>query len=190
MTVNSLAPGFVIVFYSSNGHNHKHTIPIRAPIDTGGGIYTVMQTNLAAVALTTAMATWATAIKPSFPATTTLQYWELWLKATPSADPIFAQTADLSVVGTNGTAVVAYSQMIASYRTKEGGTGKVQLQEMSTAVNQLFKPPYSGSMLTLVTYLLGTTNIYAGRDGGFPVSVPKVSTKTNDKLRDKFLMDV
>lgn len=190
MAVHALDDGFVILFYNSNGHNHKHIIPIKNPIDSGGGVYTVDQASGSALSLITAMTTLVTAMKPLFPAAATFQYWELWVKPTPDADPVFKQTADLSIVGTNGAGAVPYGQVIYSYRTRAGGNGKVQFQESSLAANFALKPPYASPHTAVVTYLLGTGNIYAGRDGSFIASVPKVNTKTNDKLRKKFLLNV
>lgn len=190
MTIHSISPGFIVVFYTSNGHNHKHIIPISAPVDTGGSVYTIATKSAGAVAVTAAMATWVAAVKVLFPASTTFLYWELWTKPTPESDPIFRQTGDLSVVGTNGGAVVPYSQIVYSYRTSLGGVGKMQFQEISLAANQVFKPTYASPHNGVVSYLTGSQSIYAGRDEGFPVSVPRALTKTNDQTRKKFLLDV
>jgi len=190
MPIHALDDGFVILFYNSNGHNHKHIIPIKNPLDGGGGLYTVDQQSGTALALTTAMTTLVTALKPMMAPASTFQYWELWVKPTPGADPIFKQTADLSVVGTAAGAAVPYSQVVFSYRTKGGGNGKVQIMEHTMAINLALKPPYAAPYAAVQTYLLGTGNIYAGRDGTFIASVPKANTKTNDKLREKFLLDI
>lgn len=190
MTVHDLSPGFIIVFYNSNGHSHKHVIPISNPIDTGGGEYTVASKSGGAIDVDTAMAAWATACKPLFAAGSTLLYWELWTKAGVSGDPVFRETGDLSVVGTNGGAAVALSQVVASYRTSLGGIGKVEFLETAQAVNVVTKPVYAGGFGTWATYILGAGSIYAGRDEGFPVSIPKIVTKTNDALRKKYVLNV
>lgn len=190
MTIHDISPGFIIVFYSSNGHSHKHIIPIKNPIDTGGGEYSVDTKAASGVDVDTAMGLWATAVKPLLFTGSTLLYWELWTKASPTADPIFRETGDLSVVGTNGAAAIAMSQFVASYRTALGGTGKFTLMETAMPLNVVTKPTYTGAFLTLYTYLTGSGSIYAGRDEGYPVSIPKMITKINDALRKKYLLNV
>lgn len=189
MAINSLAPGFIIVYYVSNSHPHKHIIPIANPLDSGGGEWTIERQDGTDTDVDVAMLAWTDAVKAMFATTSTFQYWELWTKADENADPIFRETGDLAITGTTG-ATQANSQLSANYRTKTGGNGKVVLMETNQTIDVVSKPTYGSAKATLATYLLGVTNIYAGRDGGFIAAVPTIITKTNDKLRKKYLLNV
>lgn len=190
MTVHSLAPGFIIVYYTSNGHPHKHIIPVRDPQPAGGGLWEVRRLDASFESVVTAMNTWATAIKPLFAAASNLAYWELWTKADEDADPIFRQTGALNVAGTSVLPLRPLDQIVFSYRTSEGGTGKLQFMEFAHNAGAKTTPVYSGVLLSVSNYLVGSTSIYVGRDGGYPIQVPAIFTKPNDFLRKKYVLNV
>lgn len=192
MATNSLAPGFIKVFYESSLAPHVMTFGIRAPgYNAGTGQWEVKQKNETVVYWVTGLTTLINLVKAVVPATVTFQYAELWTQADENTAPVFVDTAQLTIVGTHASAVQPASQMVWSYRTGAGGTGKLTVLDQSAASpNVRFLGPNYGHALykAVADHLVGTTSIVVGRDGDAPITVTKVITKTNDALRKRYRM--
>lgn len=180
---NSLYPGFTKLFYTVGTKEHVQTIPCKPFVAIGGAWSVEMKGDPLGGAWTTAVTAWVTAFKPLFANTTTFTYAELWTMAAPESDPEFRETLMLAVLGTAGSASVPMSQCCISGRTTGGGVAKIYGMETAQAVNQKLKPVYLTPYLGVVTYLLGSTSWIVGRNGGFWLAAPQITTKTNDTLR-------
>lgn len=186
MTPNSLYPGFVKLHQEAPLSEHVYTLPVKPFIGVGGVYYLEEGGNPVGRLWTASLADLIAAIKPFFHSTVTFTFAELWTIDTPASLPQYRETVQLAVAGTNGTTPVPASQTTISYRTSAGGNGKLVMLDTSVTVNQKFRPPFTGIYATAVTYLLGSSSCLFGRDGGRPISVPKILTKTNDVLRRKY----
>jgi hypothetical protein len=181
--INSLAPGFVKLYYTVGTKEHVQTIPV-LPFPAGGGAWlTATRFAPGGVSWTTNMDGYITAIKPMFSALSTFTYAELWTQADADADPVYQTTYSINVVGTGGGTAVANGMVTISGRTENGGIAKLVLLESLSAVNQKLKPTYVAPYLAVVTYLLSTSCFLVGRNGGYWVNVPQITTKTNYTLR-------
>lgn len=191
MAVNTLAPGFVKLHYIGP-QNIQHTMTFGVLNDNFAlAIPTIKTKDGSSVPINTAVAALVTILKALVAATVTFQDFDLWSKPTPTDDPVWLYNGSLAVVGTNGTASVANSQLVASYRSGAGGNGKIYLLEQSYPVNNLYKPAAYGdaSKLALANYLIGSSCMVYARDNGFPVTVPRMMTKTNDVMRKRFVLN-
>lgn len=183
MAVNSLSPGFVKLFYTVGTKEHVMTIPV-IPFPAGGGAWlTATRFAPGGVSWTVNVDALITVLKPMFSALSTFTYAELWTQADADADPQYEATYSIAVAGTGGGTAVANGMVTFSGRTENGGIAKLVLLESLSAVNQKLKPPYVAPYLAVVNYLLSTSSFLVGRNGGYWLNVPQITTKTNDTLR-------
>lgn len=188
---NSLAPGFIKLFYQSNGNQHIDTIPIQpSGTPTPGSMPNITDNGLNIVTALAGVTAYVNAVKGFLNTASAYTGWEFYSQAVGS-DPVFIYGGDLNIPGTSATAIVVDSEIVASYRSGNGGTGKLYIMEGTQAVNQRVagRTGAAAPIGGLYTYLLGATNIRICRDGGRPISGLWYTTKTNDALRKKRLLD-
>jgi hypothetical protein len=82
-------------------------------------------------------------------------------------------------------------EIVYSFRTGAGGVLKIYGMEASIAANQRLPLRTSSAAPhgAIATYLMGTDGWVIGRDGGFPIAGRFITTKINDALRKKQLLD-
>lgn len=180
---NSLFPGFVKLFYTVGTKEHVATLPAKPFFAVSSTWYVEAKGDPTGILWTTALTAYITVIKPFFHTSVTFTYAELWNMSAPDADPVYQDNVNLAIAGTSAIAVIPMSQTVFSGRTQDGGVAKLYLMETSQAVNTKTKPVYTGAILAVQTYMLGNTSWIVGRNGGFWVAMPQVTTKTNDTLR-------
>lgn len=189
---NSLAPGFVIARYTTNGHQHRMVLPVKpAAVYTPGQIPSFLGYNNTSSTITQFSANLSLYLKPMFAATGTYDGIEYWQKPTKDDDPVFISASDeASGVGTNATAVVPYSELVMTFRTKGGGILKNYFLECSFSPNvRISAPLYNGSTpcVNWLSFLISVDSPILGRDGTYPLMGLHAATKTNDILRKKYL---
>lgn len=186
-----LAPGFIKLFYTSNTHPHEAIIPVRFDgTPTPGSIPNVLQASGTPQAVGTALTALITVLKPYLHTSASYTGYEVYTKAV-GVDPVFVYGDDLAIAGTGATAGTPYGQIVFSFRTAQGGIVKLYVMEPITAANT--RNPIrttSGAPLgALATFILGSTNPVIGRDGGIPIFGMFATSKVNDALRKKYLLD-
>lgn len=192
MTVNDLSPGFVRVFYASARGAHTQTLPIRfntPPVI--GADPELLLTGGGTSPASTAVNAYITVAKAVMPPTTAYTGWEIYSKEV-GEDPVFLFGGDLTVLGTSATAINNDSQGVASFRTSVGG--KLLFYFMDIGVAQVntrtaLRTTSSGFIGALATYVLGANCIVYGRDGGRGIAGLWWTTKTNDALRKRELIN-
>lgn len=189
---NDIAPGFVKIFYTSNSNPHVQTLPVDydASTPTPGNDPILVQADGGTMTGSAAVAAWVAVFKTLFAATATFTGFEFYEK-TPGNDPTFVFGDDLNIVGTNGGAVVPMEQVVYSFRTGAGGVLKIYGMEASVAVNVRLPLRVSSAAPhgAIATYLLSGDNFIVGRDNAFPISGIYVTSKLNDALRKRQLLD-
>lgn len=183
MAINDLYPGFVDLFYTVGTKEHKARLPCKPFLSVSSTWYVEAKGDPTGILWTTALNAYITAVKPLFHSSVTFTYAELWNIASPESDPVYQDTTSLGVAGTAATAPTSMAQAVVSGRTQNGGIAKLYFMEPSVTVNTKLKPVYSGVYLAIQTYMLGSTSWIVGRNGGFWIAMPQVTTKTNDALR-------
>lgn len=189
--MNDLDPGYIKLFYSSNGHGHEMVIPVRYDgTPTPGTEPNVLQSGGTPQAVTAALTAFITVIKPYIHTSGSFTGFECYKKLAGS-DPVFLYGNDLAIAGTGVTAATPYGQVVFTFRTSVGGILKIYVMEPITAPNT--RSPIrttSGAPLgALATYMLGATALPVGRDEGVPIFGMWSTSKVNDALRKKFLLD-
>jgi hypothetical protein len=185
---NCLAPGYIKLFYTSNGHTHVQTIPVKpasvAPnfdlTKKGGG--TVDQ-NTAIVGLIAVMA-------PFFYTADSFTGWEAYTQADCAHAPVFQNNGTIvGVSGTNTHIDYPWVQMLMTFKSVGGGRARFQMMEGATA--QDIKIDLAGTtdaaLVALRDYITGASSWLTARDNTF-INVPiRFITKLNDELRKKYL---
>lgn len=191
MAINSLAPGYVKLFYTSNGHTHVQVVPVQVYQAVGGAWFLSMKGDSIGNDWVTVFTAYVTAFRAAIPNGATVNFAELWTMDSPTADPIFRASTNIALAGLGGaTAAIANSQVTIAYRSENGGLYKWVSVENNIAVNTIIQPPFTATQLaSLHTYLIGATSCVSARDGGFLIAALRAISKTNDKLRKKFLLD-
>jgi len=189
MAIHDIAPGFVVLTYASPYGTHKQTIPIANPVFALGA-WSIDEKGTPAQLWTTAVTAFCNALKPLMGTDVSYSAAELYTKAVGAA-PVLVDTATLSITGTGGAAAQKASELSIAFRTAAGGRGRVTVLDAPFTPNARYVPPaYTGltAVATFVSYLLGSSDMYFGRDGAWPQIAGKALTKTNDALRHKYDM--
>ena len=191
MTSYDLSPAFFKLYYTSNGRPHLATLPAQpsgTPVVGSAGSVINNQDN--PLGIITAIADYVTAVKTLFPATATFTGWEFYSKAIDE-EPVFIYGDDLNVVGTNVSAVNPDNQAVLTWRTSLGNVAKSYFMETSVADDA--RIPLRASAAApwgaIFTYMTGNTGWVRGRDNGKLISGIWVTTKTNDALRKRRILN-
>lgn len=189
MASNCLAPGFVRVFYNSNTHEHRMTIPV-FPVLPAGASTLLYEKGGATLAWLTGITAVITVIKARYPAAASFETAEIWTQADCESVPLLQDTQTLGIAGTLGSGATAYMQSLFTFRTQFGGRGKLMLMEPGGTVDvKSFPPTFGGdaALQAISDYVIGSTSIVYARDNSFNASAIKYISKVNDKLRKKYL---
>lgn len=190
MAHNSLAPGFVKLYYSFNSITHVQTLPVKPQGSiTVGSEPDFEQNDGTPVAMSAAIDEYVTLFEQYFGSTTNVLYAEFWSQPLSTDDPIWVYTHAIGTVGASGTASANASQLVITYRTSLGGLFKHYFMEITGAVALNTRDPYpfvaSSTNDLMSTYLMAPEGWIYGRDGGELVVPLYATSKTNDALRKR-----
>ncbi len=193
MTRNALGPYQIRIKYAYAGRAHTMTFEVN-----GGGVMNVnefmlggstspaFQTNIQ-----TAMDNFQGALRGCFSAATSFNGWELW-NAIDGASPVFRLSGNFeNPAGSNAQTNVPYGMAVFTFRTGLFGRFRLQLMESVLLLNEVHGyGDFTGGdpRKNLVDYVLGNYGVCKGRDGSHPTNFIRVSTKTSDALRRRYIM--
>lgn len=191
MALNSDAPGFVLLHYRSNGHDHKMKLHVKAtPTSIAVGSEPDFQRrNLSTDTMGNCIVDLTALLQPFFSPESTLKFAEYWDKPTEADDPVYIFTFEIDNTGTNAdTTPTDWSQYAFTFRTIGGGVRKIFLMETPYVPNLKTSAPYpTGSIeKALADYITGDTNWITGKDNTYPVASLHALVKTNDVLRKRY----
>lgn len=188
MAINDLAPSFVKLFYESPNGPHTMTIPVDAYEFAADTWYLRQKGNSTGQIWDFLVDEYVDVLRALMDDGVTFQYAELYTKSIDE-DPTFVTTAALNLAGTSTAGTRPATTLTVSFRTAEGGNGKVVLVDQVRDANlKLLPPSFSGAteVEALADYLVSSSSIVLGRDTSYPIQVTKALTKTNDALRKKY----
>lgn len=187
MVKNSLAPGFVRIFYQTVYATvpmvHRQTIPCLPSPGTLGG-WEVARRNGSLANWNTAVLELVTVMKAIMHTSSTFQYAELWTQADENSEPVYRENYDITVAGSSATGTVRAVQRVLSFRSTENGRMKLTLLETIQPPDQ--RAAYSGlgsQDKAIVDYMLDPACWVVARDGGYANTFAFATSKTNDALR-------
>lgn len=192
MTKYSLAPGFCVVHYTTNGHEHTMTLPVKPASSTyePGDDPEFLQKNASTMDLDGLSDFVATLLKPLIKTTASYDGIEFYQKPNKDSDPLFINSsANSAGAGSAVSTEVAWLMWTMTFRTMKGGIFKWVTMEPVASVNvRRVAPNYSGDTAAqaILTSLIATTSPIVGRDGGYISQGLYLYTKTSDALRKKY----
>lgn len=194
MAQNSLYPGFVRLHYAQATKKHVMVVPVK-PYFSAGSAWWIQ--GLASPAndsfWQTATNAFIQSMQPLFHSTVTFSLGELWTIASVGADPVFVDSFTPTFTGSSAGAVNVNSQAVMTFRSENGGLYRLYMMETSVPNNTVAYPPaYTGAtgFAAVATAVMANTSMVKARDGGHCIASLRAVTKTNDMLRQKFLLDV
>lgn len=191
MASNDLAPGFIRLYYTSNGHPHVQVLPISFDSTPVAGTEPNLESrDGSAVAASAFMAAYLAVWRAIFPIATAWTGFEVYSKEI-LGDPQYIWGDDLTIVGSNGSGVQSNSQVTYTFRTNQGGVMRLVAMEaaIATTVRAPLRTTLAAPNGAIATYILGATNCIIGRDGGFPISGIFITSKVNDALRKRYTLN-
>lgn len=195
MAHNSLWPAFVVLNYTANGHEHIMRIPVQCDTDYTPGLpfgsVQIWDGDGLDVNLETSLDAYLDLVKIFYKTTDTFNTANFWVYPTPESDPLWISGQALGVSGTNSGANLANGQVVMTYRSYFGGIARHYFMEPVVIANQRLKPPFSVTDIDNLTDYV--TSIAGGwikaRDNGRLVVPIAWTTKINDELRKKYVLD-
>lgn len=193
MANNTLYPGYVVLYYTWNGIEHKATLPCSGNL-AGTQVPSsanIMQNNGVGISATQAVINYVNVMRVAFNAQTSIDRFELFSVASPTSSAEFVFSDDVGIVGSAAAPNVTAVQLVAIARTSKGGIAKPTYLECATAANSRFLSPSYGNSVplqNLSNWFKGDTGWVIGRDGGRIVQITKYVSKTNDLLRKRRLL--
>lgn len=128
-------------------------------------------------------------IEQFFPAGVHFDFYEVFTKATATADSILEQTGVLTQVGTNGTPGWSKAtEAVWTLKSTTNGLYKISMLDIGTG-NSFEKIVFStltGGALAFIDYLVDGTHGWAARDDGKPNTFLQISYGLNKALRRKY----
>lgn len=190
MPINSLYPSFVKIFYSANGHPHTMVLPVQMVLPAGNPPSLTLKNGTTQDWETCVGTNFVPLLAQVFNVASSFVSAEIWSMATPTADPVFVDAMTIGMVGQSGSPTVPYSQVSMTFRAADGGLFRLLLLEGTQGANARDDPPFDGAAnLNISNFLIGATSFVCARSGGYLIAPIRLLTKTNDKLRSKFLLD-
>lgn len=190
MAPNSLSPSFVVINYHSAFGAHKMTLPTQQyNPGTPGTFDQWAGGTINAADMVNDM---VDLIKAFFPADVEFDFFEIFLKATPTADSILSLSQTLAQVGTNATpGWTKATEAVLTMKSTNNGIFKMALLDVGTAdsFDKVTFADLSGASLAWVSYLQGTAHGWAARDDGKPATFLQISNGLNKALRRKYNMN-
>lgn len=123
-------------------------------------------------------------LQPFFATTNfTFDFAEAWWYEPESFDGIYVSTYPIGLAGTNASGVSLASEYIYTFRTLEGGTMRIHLEEQFGAAGS---PVGYASLSTaqgdLVDFILGDGNCHLGRDTSMPIAFNRLFPGQNERI--------
>lgn len=118
-----------------------------------------------------------------YPATATVIRAELWYIPEGTFAGSFVSTYPIDEAGTNGTGSQVAQQTTLTFRSIDGGSGRIQLMESSLGGNNKESYPYGSSSLNAIADLVtATTGAIIARDNSFMFANIHASHGQNERL--------
>lgn len=190
MAIHSLFPGFVKLLYTNDTRPHVQILPVNVSTHAPGIEPNFNQKGGDNDGMNNCIDSWMTVIRPIFNADTSFISAEYWNIAEVGDPPVFEFT---TAIGLNGTAVqpnLGLTQAVISLRPAGGGILKLYFMEgvMTPDIADAY-PFTNAAFQDIAEFLVGDTNWITARGGSFPLAPLRMTSKVNDALRKKYLLN-
>lgn len=181
----ALSPGYARVTYEGTLFPHHMTIPINYDGTLIQGLEpNLVLSDLSVVDGSAAISGFITLLRPFFHTTTHFGLVEFHSVDQTTGADAFIWGFDLGMAGTASASQVPLSQVVMTFKLKNGRLYRLYMMEGVVAVNGKQFAPLSGSEANaIVDHVTGDSSPIYGRGNSYPFAVISQVSKTNDALR-------
>jgi len=190
MARHSLFPNSITINYSSNGHSHKQVLPTGV-VAGSAPAWTLPVRVGSPIDWRTCVEQYAALYAGLFDESSTIESADLYTYEATDSPAEYLASHPLNVVGTNAAAAVAWSQLVMPFKSIGGNQLRLTAIEGVVPVNS--KETFAGIpvayLCDYLEYVLGDDDFIITRGGTFPAISLGYTSKINDKLRKRYLLD-
>lgn len=191
MPRHSLFPNSITINYTTNGHSHKQVLPIGAISGSSPGWLVPVRVG-SPIDWRTVVEQYALVMAGLIADTDTIDSAELYDYEATTAPASFIGAHPIDQVGLAAAAAEPFVQTVFPFKAI-GGTS-VRLTILEGWIDPDEKDTFAGTADALVCdyleYVLGDDDFIKTRGGDFPIISLGYTSKVNDKLREKYFLDV
>lgn len=112
-----------------------------------------------------------TVLRPLYKTAVSFTDAELWEYNPGTFDAVYRSSYALALAGTSASSTITASQSILTFRTALGGIMKVDMRGTVFSPSITDAAPFTaGSYATLAAIFTAATDVWVGRDGGYPLA--------------------
>lgn len=191
MPRHSLFPNSVTLHYTTNDHDHTMVLPTGA-VSGSAPAWLLPTRDASTVDWRTAVEAFAVLLASLMDDVDSVDYAELFTYEATGSPAEFIAAHTIDQLGTSAAIAQAWVQAVFPFKSIGGNSLRLTLLEGIIIKDQ--HVPYSGladaDLEALVDFILGDDDWIITRGGTFPQVSLGMTTKTNDKLRERYLLDV
>lgn len=189
MPRHSLFPNSITIHYTTNSHDHLMSLPVGVVAGTAPG-WTLPVRSGSPVDWRDAVDDLATLLAPLIVTADSIDYAELFTYEATGSPAEFLAAHVIDQSGSNVGSPVAFCQAVFPFKAIGGTSMRFTLLESVAGANQHL--PYSavGSGFEAIPdFILSNDDWIITRGGDYPSVSLGMTTKVNDKLRKRYLLD-
>lgn len=190
MPRHSLFPNSITIHYTSNGHDHNMTIPVGV-VSGSAPAWLLPTRDASTVDWRTAMDAFAALLAPVFDTASSIDYAELFTYEATGSPAEFLAAHTIDVSGSNVGAAVDFVQAVFPFKSVGGNSLRLTLLESVSGAD--VHVPYASvvsGFSDILDFVLSDDDWLITRGGTFPIVSLGMTSKVNDKLRERYLLDV
>lgn len=189
MARHSLFPNSITIHYTTNGHDHLMTLPTGVVAGSAPG-WTLPVKSGSPVDWRTAVEDLATLLAPLIVTASSIDYAELFTYEATGSPAEFLAAHVIDQAGSNVGSPVPFVQAVFPFKAVGGNSLRFTLLESVKGANVHL--PYTGitdGFEVIPDFILSDDNWIKTRGGEFPNVSLGLTSKVNDKLRKRYLLD-
>jgi len=189
MPRHSLFPNSITIHYTANAHNHAQVLPIGVIAGSAPG-WTVPVRVGSPVDWRDAVDALAALYAILLPTTASVDYAELFTYEATDAPAEFLAAHVIDVAGVSGGSSAPFVQTVMPFKALGGTSLRFTLLE--TIISANIHVPFSGlpgGLDDIADFILSDDDWIITRGGDYPSVSLGATTKVNDKLRKRYLLD-
>jgi len=189
--VNDLSPAYIRIRYHVGSHKHVQTLGCRPASEPVPGVHPSVLTNADADIEWDVAVNALCALQKVFLKTTAqFDIAEFWSKPTPDDAPVFIDALPIGVAGTSTADTLVAGEFVMTFRTAHRGGLRLYLMEPAAVENEKQYNPFTNAAAdALADYIIGSDGWILARNNDKPLVALTYTTKVNDVLRDKYIIN-
>lgn len=189
MPRHSLFPNSITIHYTSNGHGHSMVLPTGVVAGSAPG-WTLPVRVGSPIDWRTAVDAFAELLADLLNTGSSIDYAELFTYEATDSPAEFLAAYVIERAGDSATAPYAYSQFVMPFKAVGGNSLRLTLLEGVIIPNA--RNPYAtlpAAMAAVADFILSDDDWILTRGGTYPNVSLGMTSKVNDKLRERYLLD-